>query len=241
MKKRKYLFVCIATCMLSISACSLVGLDLQEDHEHKVTTLDPHVNINALEWMKKRNSDAVYADSVFFWMLKGIAYAGLEEEYTKAGRTFLFLHNDAVLRKTNNDITNDCYFGRYKVISRDAAGNPILNVDGSPVLRSAEKWEDYSVDQVRNFLTYLIIEGEYSFENLTDFNTTVNTFLPKGAEASNPESIMTLLVRNDRDSKLRINDFLNSVRASQARTAGILSTNGPIHVVDRVIEYGTIK
>jgi hypothetical protein len=37
---------------------------------------------------------------------------------------------------------------------------------------------------------------------------------------------------------VRINDFLNSVRVTVGRTSGILSDNGPIHVVDRVVEYG---
>jgi hypothetical protein len=34
-----------------------------------------------------------------------------------------------------------------------------------------------------------------------------------------------------------INDYTGSLRSTTARTAGILATNGPIHVVDRIVEY----
>jgi hypothetical protein len=87
-------------------------------------------------------------------------------------------------------------------------------------------------------LLYLIVKGEYTYENLGPENVETKTLLPEGADPLNPTSRMTFVLSNDRDSRVRINDFINSVRATAGRTSGILSDNGPIHVVDRVVEYG---
>jgi hypothetical protein len=53
---------------------------------------------------------------------------------------------------------------------------------------------------------------------------------------------MELRVVNDRDSKIRVNDFPETIsyttqRFTLIRTGGIISNSGPIHVADRVIEY----
>ena len=81
--------------------------------------------------------------------------------------------------------------------------------------------------------------GEYSFDNVTPDNVEVKTLLPENTDVANPRSIMLFKVVNDRNSKFTINDFTNTVRSTATRTAGILSDNGPIHVIDKVVEYGT--
>ena len=55
----------------------------------------------------------------------------------------------------------------------------------------------------------------------------------------NPQSIMTFSINNAADYKLMINNFVGSLLVNTVRTAGIISTNGPIHVVDRVVDYKT--
>jgi hypothetical protein len=102
----------------------------------------------------------------------------------------------------------------------------------------AKSWSAYTPQQVKNWLLYLIAKEEYSYDNLNAENVTLKTLLPEGADPLNPGSILTLKLSNDRDSKVRVNDFINSVRVTVGRTSGILSDNGPIHVVDRVVEYG---
>lgn len=218
----------ITTCLLFgasilfLSSCKkLLGLDLQKDKPHEVTVLDPHINKTAWQYLRERATNQ--PDTIFKRMYEGILYAGIDSnEYKKPGRTYIFLHNDAVKRfSSGTTVATDCYWGRYRVNNAAATG-----------------WESYTKDQVKNWLLYLIVEGEYTYENVTPDNVTVNTLLPKGADPANPQSIMTFKVINDRDSRWRINDFFNSVRPSQGRTAGIISDNGPLHVVDRVIEYG---
>jgi hypothetical protein len=218
--------------MMGLAACSIAGLDAQEDWNFTPHLADPHTNKTTWAFMQDRNQPG--QDSVFNLMLQAIAYAGLDSStYTQTGKTFILLHRDAVLRIDKNKVTTDCYFGRYLVPDRDANGNPIPGKT-----HTAKNWTEYPKEQVKNYLLYLLVEGEHSFGSVDTENDTVKTMLPTGTDTLNPQSIMTLKVVNDRDSKLMINDFLNSVRATTVRTAGILNTNGPAHVVDRVVEYG---
>ena len=218
-----YTSLCLCMASLLFSSCKkLAGLQLQEDVDHVVTVLDPHIHKTAWQYLKDRATGPVGSqDTIFRRMYEAIVYAGIDSnEYKKPGRTYIFLHNDAVWR-TGTPTPTDSYFGRYKVNNAAAA-----------------KWQDYTPQQVKNWLLYLIMEGEYSFDNVTPDNTVVKTLLPEGTDPVNPKSVITFKVLNDRDSKFRINDFFNTVRATQARTAGLESDNGPVHVVDRVVEYG---
>jgi hypothetical protein len=225
--------ICIYLLTGVVSSCKkLAGLPLQQNQEHVVSTIDPHVNMNAWDYLKSRAlGTSSFKDSIFYRMYQGILYSGIDTNlYTKPGQTFIFLHNDAILRKSGTTTTTDSYFGKYKV--NNAA---------------ATKWEDYPKDQVKNYLLYLITDGEYSFENVGPDVQYVQSLMPANYDTLNPQSIITFNVINDRDSRFRINGFPGSVLFTttsgvityglQARTAGILSTNGPIHVVDRVLYY----
>jgi len=225
-----FYIVCICLSALLFTGCKkLFGLKLQENEEHITSTLDPHINKSAWQFLKDRALGSVPADTIFKRMYEAVVYSQIDTtEYTKSGRTFIFLHNDAVLRKSGSTTTTDCYFGKYKV----------NNV-------AATSWTQYPREQVKNYLLYLIAVGEHSFENVTPDPKYEKTLMPPGADTLNPESIIVFRVVNDRDSRFRINDFPGSAVPSaganplgiQARTAGILSTNGPIHVIDRVLFY----
>ena len=93
----------------------LAGLPLQENQDHIVTTLDPHVNMSAIEYLKSRAlGTSAFKDSILYRMYQGILYSGIDTgEYSKPGRTFIFLHNDAVLRKSGTTTTTDCYFSHF--------------------------------------------------------------------------------------------------------------------------------
>ncbi|AEW01612.1 hypothetical protein A4D02_06315 [Niastella koreensis] len=207
--------------LLAVTSCKkLAGLGLQQNSDHVTSVLDPHINKTAWQYLKER-SIGNQPDTIFKRMYDAIIYSGIDtNEYIQPGRTFLFLHNDAVFRSAQATAT-DCYWGRYKV------NNAV-----------AKSWSQYTPQQVKNWLLYLIVKDQYSYDNLGSENVEVNTLLPEGADAVNPRSIMTIKLSNDRDSKVRLNDFINSVRVTVGRTSGILSDNGPIHVMDRVVEYG---
>jgi len=229
-----YFGICICFFAILFAGCKkLIGLPRQENVDHAVTTIDPHIYKTAWQFLKDRGLGPATSpdDTIFKRMYQAVVYSGIDtNEYTTPGRTFIFLHNDAILRKSGSTVTADCYFGKYKV--------------GSPAV-AATKWEDYPQLQVKNYLLSLIVRGEHSFENITPDPEFDTTYMPKNYDPLNPESLITFRVINDRDSRLRINDFPGSDFPSpglatpglQARTAGILSTNGPIHVIDRVLFF----
>ena len=225
--------ICVILLAMSFTGCKkLFGLKLQENTEHITSTIDPHIYKSAWQFLKDRALGTVPDDTIFRRMYQGIIYSGIDtNEYTKAGRTFIFLHNDAVRRVSGTTVTTDCYFGKYKV--GPAPGVP------------ATKWEDYPQSQVKNYMLSLIVVGEHSFDNVFPDPKFEKTILPPNTDPLNPQSEIAFRVINDRDSRFRINDFAGSAVPTpnlttpgiQARTAGILSTNGPVHVIDRVLFF----
>lgn len=211
----------IGLLMMGITGCKkIAGLRLQENTDHTTSILDAHINKTAWQYLKDRSVGSA-TDTIFKRMYEAIVYSGIDTAlYLQSDKTFIFLHNDAVFR-TATPTATDCYWGRYKV--------------GGAVAKS---WTQYTPQQVKNWLLYLIVNGNYTYETLGPENVVAKTLLPEGADAANPQSLMYFVLSNDRDSRVQLNNFINSVRSTNGRTSGILSDNGPIHVVDRVVEYG---
>lgn len=209
--------------LLGTQGCKkFMGLERQTDWNFTPHVLDPHINKTAWQFLKERALGDTPADTILKRFYDGIMYAGIDtNEYTKPDRTYIFLHNDAIYRISSNKITTDCYFGYYK----------------TPLNKTGVAWTDYPKEQVKNWLLYLIAKGQYSFENVGPDPVETTTLLPTNTDPKNPESLIYFSVVNDRDSRFRVNDFIGSKRSTQARTAGILATNGPIHVFDRLIEF----
>ncbi|HVG16756.1 MAG TPA: hypothetical protein VM935_17420 [Chitinophagaceae bacterium] len=206
-----------------VSCKKLAGLERQEDWKFTPTTVDPNIKMSAWEYLKKRATGPLAADTILKRMYEAVVYSEIDTmEYSKAGRTYIFLHNDAVRRLASNRYTTDCYWGR------DSVGVP---------KRPANAWSEYPKDKVKNLLLYLIAEGNHTFETLTPVNVTAKTLAPDGSNPNNPENIMLFRVDNTGSYPIRLNDFIGSTRITTVRTGGILSTNGPIQVVDRIVDY----
>jgi hypothetical protein len=265
MQKKKIIY---SGLFLIVSALGLSGCyKLQKDYEYVKTPLDPHIYKTAKDYLLSK-SDSVTpgrVDTSFRWMKKAIEYAGIDwSEYEKPNRTFIFLQTSAVRTLTSNVVTGGFFFD-YPIIVKDAGGNPIPSVlnPGQDSMRSATRWEDYSQQTVKNYLLSLIIDGQYTFENLSVSNKSVQTLLPPGTVAGNdsklsyvvvkteaspdasqqtsivfdknagkgfdPEGKVNLKLVNNSNSPLNLNDRID------ARTAGILATNGPVHVFDKTV------
>ncbi|MDO6435250.1 fasciclin domain-containing protein [Flavitalea sp. BT771] len=229
----KRLFLIPALLLLLLTGCKkFAGLGLQEDTQHHPYLLDPHVKMNAWQYLRHRSGgdNAPGADSVLYLMYQAVLYSGIDtNEYTKTDRTFIFLHNLAVINYTATVPivpSSACYWGYYTVT--DPTGDTI---------RPAKSWSDYTPAQVKSWLQYLIVQGTYSYDNLTPTEVTVNTLLPPGTDTLNPKSIMVLERVKTSDGKIRINNFVNSSNYVEVRTGGILTTNGPVHVVDQCVVY----
>ena len=196
----------IALCAMAIlsGSCNIAGLEFQDDAPYDYHVLDPQTGMSAWEFLNLPRKD-----TIFERMQEGIAYAGLEEEYKKPNRTFLFLRNDAILRyNPNGTVNNGSYFG-YNLLE-----------NGAP----ATSWQDYPVEEVRAFLQYHILEGVYTFgQNLGPENAEVATL-----------SGETAFIRagNQRNSPVRINDYPFALRPTTAHSSNIQTTNGVIHVIN---------
>lgn len=243
---------------------------LQRDAEYNRATLDPNINMTAKDFLLKRGSAGVGSDTVFKWMQLGLEYAGFDmAEFEKAGRTYIFLHNSAIRTTTGSGasfrVTGGFFFD-YPIFVKDANGNPIKSrldptQDSS---RPAVFWSDYPQQLVKNYFSYLILQGEYSFENLSVNNTSIQTLLPAGTVANAKDSrlgwVVTKTTPNpdaasaatitfssnggtgfDPEGKINLklvnnqNAPINVNDRADDRTAGYFATNGKVHVFDRTI------
>jgi hypothetical protein len=238
----------------------------QSDYKYVKSEIDPHYNITAKEFLLSRGANGVGADTIFKWMQLGIEYAGIDlAEYEKPGRTFIFLHNSAI-RTLSSGKTNGGFFFDYPIIVKDANGNPIKSkLDNSlDSTRPAMYWNEYSKEFVKNYLLYLIIQGEYGFDNVGIDNKSIATLLPSGTVVSPKDSKLSWVITKptpnpdptlatsitlspsggtgfDPEGKINLklgnNDQSPIVVNDRTndRTAGFYFTNGRVHVYDKTI------
>ncbi len=221
MKKLSVLFPALLVavcCGMVLCGCSIGGLDWQKDYNRKPDTLDAHLYKNAWEYLKQRSIQA-NPDTIFKRMYDGIIYSGIDtNEYTQPGRTYIFLHNDAIYNKKT---PTDGFFGRVA----DSLGKT-----------GGISWTTYKRSAVKSYLQYLIMQGEYSHYTLPTYNVTVTTLAPAGvyAGSNNPNSVMNLKVlnasnSNTQDDPVTLNDSVF------VRTSDLHATNGMIHVIDKYL------
>ena len=260
-----FLFIVLA--IFSFPGC----YKLQTDYKYNAFTLDPHINITAKQFLLSRGTAGVGSDTIFKWMQLGIEYAGIDmAEYEKPGRTYIFLHNNAIRTTSGSGaslkVTGGFFFD-YPIIGRDAAGNvlPSISSPGTDSLRPALKWNEYPQQLVKNYFLYLILQGEYSFENLSVANTSVLTLLAPGTIADpnkvsklgwavvktspNPDPALAANVTFstaggagfDPEAKINLklinnqNAPINVNDRADDRSAGYFATNGKVHVYDKTI------
>ena len=249
-------------CMALSSSCSMFGLDLQENYDYQKKVLDPHMNISAKQYLEQRGKAPLVAnDTIFKWMQLGLEYAGIDlNEYAQPGRTFLLLSTNAirVRNATTGVITAGMWFD-FPIYEKNPDGSQIYLADGfTPKTHPATSWKEYPVEDVKNYFLYLILKGDYGFDNATTNNTTLETLLPPGSVASNksklgyyvagttpnlsPSGARNLVVSatpaNGFDPEGKINMVLVNNQDSPLRinnitncaTSGLIATNGQVHV-----------
>jgi len=214
--------VLLAVIAISSSSCKkFLGLNRQTSYTHNPDTVNARFNFDAWEMIKQRGAPGS-TDTLFRRMYEGILYSEIDtNEFKRPGRTFIILHNDAIVRRNaSGTLQTDCFWGRYRIGTQNVT-----------------TWSYFPKETVKNWFLSLIVDGEYHFYNLNNDNVFAKTLLPTGTDANNPESLMALKLSNDRDTRLRINDFPGTARLTTVRTGGYFLTNGSAHVVDRLVEY----
>jgi hypothetical protein len=237
----------LVVAMAFTSCKKFLGLERQRDYKYEKETLDPHIHMTARKFLESR-SDVVdtlstprNVDTVFRWMKKGLEYAGIDmAEYEKPGRTFIFLHNDAIKVVDKTGKVTGGFFFTFPIVDVNANGQPIMDpVTGAPKSHPAQQWSDYNKETVKNYFLYLIGQGEFNFEQLNATNKPVQSLLPPAAVATKesllgyanegkgfePDGKFYLKIANNSDlGPFFFNDKTND------RTAGYVADNGIIPV-----------
>jgi hypothetical protein len=174
---------------LFISGCSMFGLDIQEDYDYKKSILQENVNMTAWAYLKQRANGNNPNDTVFKWMKKAIDYSGIDTlEYTKANRTYIFLHNDAIRRVNGSQtLQSNCFFIDYPTIVKNPDGSIKFTTatSGIPTTSAGTKsWNDYDKETVKKYLLYLIGIGDYNYDNLTPAGVDIQSLLPANSVAT---------------------------------------------------------
>jgi hypothetical protein len=191
-------------------------------------------------------------------------------EYEKPNRTYIFLHNSAIRTTTGSGASlrvNGGFFFDYPIIGRDSAGN-VLKSKVDPTMdsmRPAFQWNEYPQQLVKNYFLYLILQGDYTFENLSVSNTSIQTLLAPNTIADpnkvsklgwavvktspNPDPALAANITFstaggagfDPEGKINLklinnqNAPINVNDRADDRTAGYFATNGKVHVYDKTI------
>jgi hypothetical protein len=253
-------FLLLATMFLS--GC----YKLQTDYKYQGWVLDPNINMTAKAYLLSRGTAGVGSDTVFKWMQLGLEYAAFDmTEFEKPGRTYIFLHTNAI-RTISSGKVSAGFFYDYPIVVKNSSGVPIKSILDPTMdsTRPANSWNEYPQQLVKNYFLYLILQGEYSFENLSVNNTSIQSLLPAGTVASAQDSKLGWVVTKtspnpdaasastitfnptggtgfDPEGKMNLklinnqNAPININDRADDRTAGYFATNGKIHVFDKTI------
>ena len=180
----------LLTAAWSFSGCTLFNKNAQEDYDYQKFILDDHIHMTAWAYLKLRANGTASnpGDTIFRYMKKAIDYSGIDTaEYMKSDRTYIFLHNDAIKKLTSNKVTSGFFFDYPIVTALDpSTGLPKTTVP-------ATQWDQYSKQTVKAYLQYLIINGNWNFNNLQPGPNIFTTLLPAGSVATR-ESKLGFLV-----------------------------------------------
>jgi hypothetical protein len=266
---KKILFPFLSATLIAI--VTLSGCyKLQKDYKYEGSTLDPNINMSAKQFLLSRGTAGVGSDTVFKWMQLGLEYAEIDlAEFERPSRTFIFLHNSAIRTTSGSGSTfkvTGGFFFDYPIYVKDAMGNIIKSVvdPAADSVRPAVTWNDYPKQLVKDYLSYMILQGEYTFENLSVNNISVQTLMTPGATANPRDSklgwVVTRTTPNpdaasastiafsptggtgfDPEGKMNLK-LINSQNApinindrTDDRTAGYFATNGKVHVFDKTV------
>src|SRR5215211_2846519 len=157
----------------TVSFTSCKKLALQRDYTRAPDTVDTHVYMSAWDYLKKRALGTTSTDQIWKTFYDGIVYSGMDTlEYTKPGRTYIFLNTEAITR-TNSNLSDVGFFGANLVNTKNGT-----------------KWADYPKSFVKNYLQYLIMEGVHNHYTLPAINAvTIQTLAPKDSLNKLPTGI----------------------------------------------------
>lgn len=220
MKMIKY-FSSLVLLVLSVSSCSMFGLDFQENETYDAKKASNEINMDVWSFIQSRTD-------IFSDLIDGIRYAGIEELYKEPGNTHILLTNSALNTSDNS------YWNLNKVL-----------ISGSTNPKKATAWEQYDKNAVKELLTYHILKGQWSYYNLSSSINWVSTYgngefsySKDGQTLKGDTAVMDIRVGQDRNLPLQLNNFAWNFRglleasSGTCRTTNMKALDGFIHVSD---------
>lgn len=201
--KRVILFALAA--LTALTACN--NFKLQTDYQYTSQPLDPHIKMNAWEYMNSREDLSE--------MVEAVEYTGMQDYYTQKTRTitYLFLNNDAIMNfKTAHAQVEKIYYCDREEVERLLLYHMVVG-------------EYHSLDQklpVEPIYVKTLLEGEWGLMTLKVNKSSSNSI---GFPIANGN-----IVANEKGSNF------NSRRSSSV-ASNIMPTNGVIHIMNDYAMY----
>jgi hypothetical protein len=186
--------------MMTCASCE--KFRMQTDYKYESSPLDPHIGVNAWEYMQTRDDLSE--------MVEAVEYTGMTDYYTQTDRTitYLFLNNTAILAFRNNHAQVD------KISYCDKEEVRRL------LLYHMVVGEYHSLNQklpVEPIYVKTLLEGEWGLMTLKVNKSSTNSI---GYPIANGN-----IVANEKGSNF------NSRRSSSI-ASNIMPTNGVIHIMN---------
>ncbi|WP_294618453.1 fasciclin domain-containing protein [uncultured Bacteroides sp.] len=205
---------------LFLTSCELFGLDFQDSYDFDYNEGMPSnkVNMSTYDFICSRTD-------IFSLLQEAIEYAGLENEFKRPNATYLLPTNKAF---NSEEEADKSYFQIHQLSYIDEVTN-------EEVFYVPISMKSYPKEQVKEFLLYHIVKGQYTFTNLPAEPAWYDTF------ATGETAKVNMYILKDRNPNIVFNNFDGHYKATiKPRTANLYSIDGSyIHVLDSWLDRPT--
>lgn len=224
MKFTKYIQVSVAAIALgcAMTSCEMFGLDYQDPYEYDYEAGIPSNKIGMSTY------DFIVSRSDLFSVLAdAIEYAEMEDYYRMGDCTYILPTNTAFNSETSTDLS---YFQTHQI-----PDGGVDETTGEPTTYAPSSMRAYPKEQVKEFLLYHIVKGQYTHTNLPASPTWYETY------ASADTAMVNMYIYKDRNPNTTFNNFDGHYKASiKPRTGNLYSSDGSyVHVIESWLDRPT--
>lgn len=197
-----------------VTSCELFGLDFQEsyDFDYDKGLADNRVNMTTYDFISSRSD-------IFSLLKEAIDYVEMQNDFKQSNVTYILPTNKAI---SSEEETDKSYFQTHQISYIDES-------TGEEVFYAPISMTAYPKEQIKEFLLYHIVKGQYTFTNMP----AEPTWYPTCAVADT--AYVNLYILKDRNPNIVFNNFDGHYKGTiKPRTANLYSTvdGSYIHVLD---------
>ena len=206
-------YLALLTIPVLVMSCEVFGLDYQDtyDFDYDKGLANNQVEMTVYDFIASRTD-------MFSLLKEAIDYAGMENEFKQNDMTYILPTNTALNSETSSDKS---YFQTHQLTYIDEIGD---TVSYAPISMTA-----YPKEQIREFLLYHIVKGQYTHTNLPAEPTWFKTC------ATADTAFVNMYLLKDRNPNITFNNFDGHYKATiKPRTANLYSVpcKSYMHVLD---------